>query len=211
MSSSAHLRGGAEPQRRPEPHYNAGETISSRRDPFERPAFSRANRLRRLSWNVAYLLLYRPSPRPLHSWRSGLLRLFGASIGRACHFYPAARIWAPWNLTAGDLVTVADGAELYNPAPLLLGSRVIISQDAYLCGATHDYNNAEFPLLAFRMEIGASAWVCARASVSPGVSIGEGAVLGLGSIATRSLEPWAVYAGVPAKRLKDRVRPQTQS
>ncbi len=192
---------------RPQPHYNAAETISSQRDPFERPAFALSDRLRRLSWNTAYLLLYRFSPRPLHAWRSYVLRLFGAHVGRACHFYPAARIWAPWNLTAGDLVTVADGAELYNPAPLVLGSRVIISQDAYICGATHDYDAADFPLLAFRMEIGASAWVCARASVSPGVSIGEGAVLGLGSIATRSLEPWAVYAGIPARRLKDRVKP----
>ena len=195
---------------RPEPHYNAAESISSQRDPFQRPAFPVSNRLRRLLWNIAYLLLYRFSPRPLHAWRSALLRLFGARIGRACHFYPACRIWAPWNLTAGDLVSVADGAELYNPAPLVLGSRAIISQDAYICGATHDYDAADFPLLAFRMEIGASAWVCARASVSPGVSLGEGAVLGLGSIATRSLEPWAVYAGVPARRLKDRVRPETQ-
>jgi putative colanic acid biosynthesis acetyltransferase WcaF len=47
--------------------------------------------------------------------------------------------------------------------------------------------------------------VCARASVSPGVNVGEGAVLGLGSVATHDLEPWTVYAGVPAKPIKQRV------
>jgi putative colanic acid biosynthesis acetyltransferase WcaF len=54
------------------------------------------------------------------------------------------------------------------------------------------------------MNIGAYAWVCARASVAPGVNVGEGAVLGLGSVATRSLDAWTVYAGVPAVKVKER-------
>jgi putative colanic acid biosynthesis acetyltransferase WcaF len=55
------------------------------------------------------------------------------------------------------------------------------------------------------MSLGAYSWVCARASVCPGVNLGEGAVLGLGSVATRDLEPWMVYAGVPAQPIKQRV------
>jgi putative colanic acid biosynthesis acetyltransferase WcaF len=54
------------------------------------------------------------------------------------------------------------------------------------------------------MSLGAYSWVCARASVCPGVNLGEGAVLGLGSVATRDLEPWMVYAGVPAQPVKQR-------
>ena len=57
-----------------------------------------------------------------------------------------------------------------------------------------------------RWTFGAYAWVCARASVAPGVNVGEGAVLGLGSVATRDLEPWRVYAGVPAVKVKERRR-----
>ena len=190
------------------PHYNAAETIRSSADPFQRPSFPLRDRVRRLTWNTARLLLFRPSPRPFHNWRSAILRLFGAQIGPGCHIYPAVRIWAPWNLRAADNVTIADGAEIYNPAPVTLGSRVIISQGAFLCGATHDYDHADFPLLAFTMEIGPLAWICARATVSPGVSVGAGVVLGLGAIATRTLEPWGVYAGIPARRVKER-RPQT--
>lgn len=192
-----------------QPHYNAADTISANpaADPYQRPAFSSADRLRRLTWNICWLLLFRPSPRPFHAWRSALLRLFGAHLGPNCHIYPSARIWAPWNLHAADSVAIADGAEIYNPAPMTFGSHAIISQGAYLCGATHDYDSANFPLLAFTTQLGAYAWVCARAIVSPGVNLGEGAVLGLGSIATRSLEPWAIYAGVPARRLKDRQHP----
>ena len=100
---------------------------------------------------------------------------------------------------------MGDEAEIYNPSPISLGSHAIVSQQAYICGATHDYNDASFPLLSFPMQVGAYAWVCARASVSPGVNVGEGAVLGLGSVATRDLQPWTVYAGVPAQAIKRRV------
>jgi len=85
-----------------------------------------------------------------------------------------------------------------------MGSHAILSQGAYLCGATHDFDDPAFPLLAYAMQVGAYAWICARASVGPGVNVGEGAVLGLGSVATRHLEPWTVYAGVPAVKVKER-------
>lgn len=191
-----------------EVHYNAAEHIppETAADPYLRPAFSLGNRLRRLVWNICWALLYRLSPRPLHGWRSMLLRLFGATLGPNCHFYPGSKIWAPWNLVCADQVTAGDGAEIYNPAPVTLGSHAILSQGAYLCGATHDYNDPAFPLLAYTMQIGAYAWVCSRASVAPGVQVGEGAVLGLGSVATRNLEPWTVYAGAPAVKVKERLR-----
>ena len=193
-----------------QPHYDAAEHIdaATASDPYKRPAFAASDRLRRLVWNICWLLLFRPSPRPLHAWRSALLRLFGATLGPECHIYPGARIWAPWHLHAEDSLAVADGAEIYNPAPMHFGSHAIISQGAYLCGATHDYDRADFPLLAYRMRFGAFCWICARAIVSPGVSAAEGSVLGLGSIATRDLEPWGVYAGVPARRIKERKRPE---
>ena len=190
------------------PDYNSAKHISpeTAADPYHRPAFSADDRARRLLWNWVRALLYRPSPRSLHGWRTFLLRCFGAKLGPNCHFYPASRVWAPWNLTCEDSVGVADGAEIYNPAPAYLESHAILSQDAYLCGATHEYNDPAFPLIAYSMRIGRYAWVCARASVAPGVNVGEGAVLALGSVATRDLEPWTVNAGVPAVKIKERNR-----
>jgi putative colanic acid biosynthesis acetyltransferase WcaF len=189
-------------------HYNAAEHIApeTAKDPYLRPAFSFGNRLRRLMWNLCWAVFFRFSPRPLFAWRSMLLRLFGAKLGPNCKFYPSSRVWAPWNLICSDLVAVGDGAEIYNPAPVRLGSHAILSQNSYLCGATHDFDDPGFPLLAFTMELGAYAWVCARACVAPGVNVGEGAVLGLASVATRDLEPWGVYAGSPAVKVKQRNR-----
>jgi putative colanic acid biosynthesis acetyltransferase WcaF len=189
-------------------HYNAAEHIpaESAADPYLRPAFSVGDRVRRLAWNLCWAMLYRLSPRPFHGWRSMLLRIFGATMGQDCHFYPGSKVWAPWNLSCADQVTAADGAEIYNPAPVTLGSHAILSQGAFLCGATHDYDDPAFPLLAYATGIGAYAWICARASVAPGVQVAEGAVLGLGSVATRDLEAWTVYAGAPAVKVKDRKR-----
>lgn len=189
-------------------YYNAADHIAedTAADPYLRPAFSLSDRLRRQSWNICWALFYRTSPRPLHSWRAFLLRAFGAEIGPNCHFYPRSKVWAPWNLICADQVTAGDGAEIYNPAPVTFGSHAILSQEAYVCGATHNYDDPGFPLIAFAMTFGPYAWICARASVGPGVNVGEGAVLGLGSVATRNLEPWAVYAGIPAVKVKERQR-----
>ena len=189
-------------------HYNAAEHIAAETaaDPYARPAFSVGNRVRRMMWNICWAIFYRLSPRPFFAWRALLLRMFGAELGKTCKFYPSSRVWAPWNLICADLVAVGDGAEIYNPAPVRLGSHAILSQGAYLCGATHDFDDPAFPLLAYAMEVGAYAWVCARACVAPGVNVGEGAVLGLASVATRDLEAWGVYAGSPAVKVKERKR-----
>lgn len=101
-----------------------------------------------------------------------LLRLFGAKMGPRCHFYPSSRLWAPWNLICADQITVGDGAEIYNPAPIRLGSQAILSQNSYLCVATHDFDDPGFLLLAYAMEVGPYVWVCARACVAPGINVG---------------------------------------
>jgi putative colanic acid biosynthesis acetyltransferase WcaF len=179
---------------------------STKLDPYLVPSFSFADRARRELWNLCYAVFYRISPRPWHAWRSFLLRLFGAKIGSNCHFYPRGKVWAPWNLTCEEATCLGDDAEIYNPAPIHIGSHAVISQQAYICGATHDYNHPAFPLVSFRACLGAYSWVCARATVMPGVNLGDGAILGLGSVATRDLEPWSVYAGVPARKVKARLR-----
>ena len=175
-------------------------------DPTLKPSFPLADRAARGMWNLCWAVLYRTSPRPVHAWRATLLRLFGARLGHACHFYPKSKIWAPWNLVCEDRVTVGDEAELYNPSKLYLGSHCVVSQGAYICGATHEYNHPEFRLVSFPATVGAYAWICARALVHPGVNIGEGAILGLGSVATHDLEPFGIYAGMPAKKVKERLR-----
>jgi putative colanic acid biosynthesis acetyltransferase WcaF len=160
----------------------------------------------RVLWSAASLLLFRLSPRRLDRWRAGVLRLFGAHIGRECRISNTARIWAPWNLICEDFVEIDDEVEIYNPAAAWLGARCRISRGAFLCGATLDYARAEMQPVLAPIAVGRYAWIAARACVMMGVSVGNGAVLGLGSIATRDLEGWVVYAGAPARPVRPRPR-----
>jgi len=184
----------------------AASSDAGRRDPYLRPQTSFRSKLARAAWGVVYVLLFRPSPRPMHGWRALLLRAFGARLGPYCRVCPKARIWAPWNLECEDVVAIADDAIVYNPAPARLGSHCIVSEQAYLCGATHDYNDPEFRMVWRPITVERYAWICARATVQAGVTVREGAILGLGAVATTDLQPWSIYVGVPARRVKPRPR-----
>lgn len=173
-------------------------------DPYSKPSFSFLNRLARAVWGLIWIIFFRFSPRPCHFWRCWLMRLFGAKIGKGCAIYPSAKIWAPWNLVCEDTVAIAEGVEIYNPATVYLKSHAILSQGAYLCGASHDLDNKDFPLFANEIHVGAYAWVCARATVMAGVKIQDGGVVGLGGVATKDIPSWEIHIGIPAKFLRNR-------
>ncbi len=176
-------------------------------------SFSLTHRLARGLWQLSWLLLARWTPRPLHAWRVLLLRMWGAQIGPGCLVYGDAIIWAPWQLTMGDGAAVGDGAEIYNVAQITLGPRSVVSQQAFLCTASHDHRREDFPLTTAPITLGARAWVAARAIVLPGITIGEGAVVGAGSVVTRDVSAGCTVVGNPARVLGGAVEndPRTPS
>lgn len=56
--------------------------------------------------------------------------------------------------------------------------------------------------VAGQVSIGDSCWLGARATILPGVTIGEGTIIGAGAVVTEDCKPGAVYAGVPARRIR---------
>jgi len=166
-------------------------------------SFSLQHRLARAAWNLTWLFLCRWTPRPLHAWRALVLRAWGARVGARCHVYPGAIVWAPWQLTLADEACVADGAEIYNVAPVTLGVRAVVSQGAYLCTASHDHRRADFPTISAPIRLGDRAWVAARAIVLPGVTLGAGAVAGAGSVVTHDIPDGCTAAGNPARVVRE--------
>lgn len=174
------------------------------KDAYKRPIFSKWNKIKRLIWQICWFILCRYTPAPFHSWRGFILKIFGAKLGKNNFIYPTCKIWAPWLLETEEVVTIGPGVEIYNPEKVFLGHHSILSQDSYLCGATHDYNTIMFTYLKKEIIIEPYVWICAKAVVLPGVICREGSVLGALSITSKNLDHWSVYAGNPCKLIKKR-------
>lgn len=168
------------------------------------PSSSR-EKLLRLLWSLFQLPFLPGTTRLLSPLRIALLKLFGARIGRGCLVNAGVKVWMPWNLTMGECSSLGVKAEVYNFSPVTIGRHVVISQYNYLCTATHDYMDPLFPLTSQPITICSQSWIAAGCLIAPGVTIGEGAVIGARSVVTRSMPPWMVCAGSPCKPLKPRV------
>ncbi|WP_144037055.1 DapH/DapD/GlmU-related protein [Sphingomonas sp. TZW2008] len=167
-------------------------------------SFSRANRLYRLAWTIAWLLLAAWTPPPLRGWRRLVLQAFGARLAPTANVYASARIWSPRNLSMEDHAAIGPRATIYSMAPISIGAHAVVSQGTHLCAGTHDIEDAAFQLVARPIIIGARAWVAAEAFVGPGVSIGEGAVLGARAVTMRDVAPWMIAVGNPARVVRER-------
>ena len=151
--------------------------------------------------------LFRFSPRVCWGWRTSLLRLFGARVGRKVHIYPTVKITIPWNLAIGDHAAIGDRVIIYNLGMLTVGAAVTISQDAHICGGTHEYRKVDMGLVKAPIAIGEGAWICADAFIGPSVIVGEYAIVGARAVAVRNVKPWTIVAGNPAKKIGQRPRP----
>lgn len=165
--------------------------------------YSRKEMALRVLW-MGGKYLVRLSPRPFFGWRRFVLRLFGAEIGEGVHVYASTEVYMPWNLRAGAWSAIGEGVLVYNLGPVTIGERATISHRAHLCAGTHDYRRPDLPLLKPPIVIGPQAWICADAFVGPGVTVGEGAIVGAAAVATRDVEPWTIVAGNPAVPVKRR-------
>ncbi len=160
--------------------------------------------IKRGLWACVQLPFIHGMPKRLSFLRIALLRLFGARIGEACLVCGGAKIWEPWNLQVGSRSVIGPDAEIYNLARITIGSNATVSQGAYLCSASHDYTDPAFRLFSKPITIGDGAWVAAKAFVAPGVSIGDGTVIGACSVVTKDMPAWTICAGNPCKPLKPR-------
>ncbi len=140
--------------------------------------------------------------------RSLLLRRFGASIGTGVYLRPGMRVKFPWRLQIGDHSWVGEDVWIDNLAPVVIGNHCCLSQGVYLCTGSHDWQASKFDLVTAPITLCDQAWLGAKSVVGPGVTVGEGAVLALGSVATGDLKPWWIYRGNPAVPVKERkIRP----
>lgn len=158
---------------------------------------SLGNKLGRLAWAIVWATLFRTSPWFMNGWRRFLLRLFGAKLGR-CEFKPSVRIWAPWRLVVGDNTFFDRGVFLYNAFGMTIGSNIVVSFETVLCTASHDHKDPKFALIGKPIVIENDVWIAAQAFVTPGVTIGQGSVVGARSFVRANVPAWSIVSGNPA-------------
>ena len=167
-------------------------------------AFPLSNKIKRIIWLLAWLVLARWTPPPLFAWRNLVLRAFGAKIGRGARIYSSVKIWLPRHLAVGEGAIVGRGAILYNQGTTTIGPNAVISQGAHLCASTHQVDDPEFKLVVRPIVIRQACWVAAEAFVGPGVTMGEGSILAARGVLFEDAKEMTIYRGNPAIALKKR-------
>lgn len=177
------------------------QPLVRRQNPGAATPWSATLRAKALLWEIAWTLLCRWTPKPANPWRLFVLRLFGARIAGRPFVHQRARIQFPWNVELHDRACVGDRTNLYSLDRITLAAGASVAQEAYLCGGTHDFADAEWPLLTAPIVVGERAFVGARAFVLPGVTIGARAIVGAMSVVTSDVPPDTTVVGNPAKAM----------
>ncbi|EHH0795226.1 acyltransferase [Vibrio vulnificus] len=123
--------------------------------------------------------------------------LSGAQIGEDCNL--CAHTFVENNVILGDRVTVKSGVYLWDG---------IVLEDDVFIGPCVAFTNDKFPRSkqypeAFsKIQIKKGASIGANATILPGITIGENAMVGAGSVVTKDVPAMAVVVGNPAKIIR---------
>ena len=133
------------------------------------------------------------------SLRKKRLSIKGADIGGATVIENATFIGNHSNLKIGDCSYVGNNVHIALHSNISIGNRVVLNANVILLSGTHDINDSAWGLVSKPIFINDYAWVATGAIILPGVTVGEGAVIGAGSVVSRDVPPYSVTAGNPAK------------
>jgi acetyltransferase-like isoleucine patch superfamily enzyme len=131
----------------------------------------------------------------------------GSMVERECTIWCAAEAESEPALIIGTNVFVGRNTYLGAWKPISIGSDTLIGAYCYIISGNHRFKAHDAPVRVQGYDgapitIGRNAWLGAHVIVLPGVTIGEHAVIGAGSVVTTSVPEREIWAGVPARRIR---------
>lgn len=117
--------------------------------------------------------------------------------------YGGFEMRSPWNIHIGESV-IGVGVLLDGRCGIRIADRVCLAQNVKIFTLQHDVNDIHFSSCGGGVELEEYSWISSGTTILPGIITGRGAVLASGAIATKNLEPYGVYAGIPAKKISER-------
>ena len=132
--------------------------------------------------------------------------MFSAKIGSRTIVDMNCYFMGPEKLSIGKHSHINRGCMVDSRGTVIIGNNVSISHCVSICSAAHDFNSPSFNYISAPIIIDDYVWIGLKAIILKGVHIGEGAVVAAGSVVTHNVEPYSIYAGVPAKKIGERRR-----
>lgn len=137
--------------------------------------------------------------------RGDIMRKLFKSVGKNVWIEPDFRCEFGQNITIGDNVYINFGCVILDCGQVTIGSGTLIGPNVGLFSGNHTIDPAERAaggLIPKPINIGSRVWLCGNVSVVPGVSIGDGSVIGAGSVVTCDIPSGVVAAGNPCRVLR---------
>lgn len=110
------------------------------------------------------------------------------------------------NLTVGEGSFINYNCLIDTAVPVTIGKKVSIAFGVVICTSSHDIgdeNGRAGKTYRLPVNIEDGCWIGANATILPGVTVGKGCIVAAGSVVNKDCEPNGLYAGVPAKRVRD--------
>lgn len=130
-------------------------------------------------------------------------RLIGKKVEDTFRLFPPFYADFGKNITIGKDVFINSGCHFQDQGGITIGNGSLIGHNVVLATINHDLNpendheNHYAPI-----QIGSHVWIGSNATILPGVSIGDWAVVAAGAVVTRDVPALTVVGGIPAKVLK---------
>ena len=156
-------------------------------------------------WLFVNLLFFNNRVAIFNALKCTILRLFGAKVGKGVIIKPSVNIKYPWFLHIGNDVWIGESVWIDNLGFVTIGNDVCISQGAFLLTGNHNYKKSLFDLMIGTIIIEDGVWIGAKSTVCPNVTCKSHSVLTVSSVATTDLEPYGIYQGTPAQKIKMRI------
>ena len=152
-----------------------------------------------------YLCNHVISRMPNPGLRMRVYRRLGIRVGAQSTILMSTEMHRAEDLVIGNNTVINQHCLLDGRGGLRIGSNVNISSHVLLVAGSHDiHDGVDFAGSAFPITIDDYAWLCTRCTVLQGVTVGRGAVVAAGAVVTKSVAPYTVVAGVPARKIGER-------
>ncbi len=164
-----------------------------------------SNTLKKILWFYTSAIFFQSPLFPFSNIKCRLLRLFGAKIGKGVNIKPSVYIKFPWRLEVGNHCWIGERVWIANEGNVIIKDNVCLSHEALILSGGHRYDKRAFDVYANPITIEEGAWMGAQSSIGGGITIGSHAVLAMKSVANSDLEPFGIYRGNPAQKVRERV------